>query len=627
MALYTLFVFTSCESDSTSSFTDTKAKSNLFIGDFEKSIDESLVTGSTVGKLEVINDSITPITEIELYGISSEYFNVAVDGTITLSSYARLNQSVKKKNTIEAIATNLSEESNRGVVNINISSSQIPRLENTNLNIDDDIEVNATIGNMKSLSSDIFPITEISLSGEGYSNFTIDTNGTVKVSPIASFDYTIKNLYTLEVTPTNINGKGVASDLIITLNSDINVSQLPLVVIAVSFNDYKIEDSELNWSNKIYGNSFGEINHYYREMTNSKFSIAPVEESSGILDNGIIKVKLEMNHPGNNSMNNSHLAQAVSLADSYINFSSYDKNSNLNIEKDELQIVFIIAGGETAYGDSFQSSIWAHTSGFSNSWVDNNESPPVVDGVKIMDIENSGNYSRFGEKHGNHFATIGMIVHELGHSIWGLPDLYDRDQSSAGIGAFGLMSKGTWSAKDGEYPGTTPSHMCGWSKLQTGYVEAQEISSTTGEIELYANHTDLANIVKVPTENPNEYFLVENRSVVGYDSGLFRMEERDFSGGVAIWHIDEGQRVFQNDNELHKLVDLEEANNPLLDTTPNSNGKITNLYYGTNVSVFNSITTPNSSDYNGSETNISISNISALGNSANEYLMYIDVTK
>lgn len=400
-----------------------------------------------------------------------------------------------------------------------------------------------------------------------------------------------------------------------------SANNIPLLLISISFNDYQIQDSELNWHNKIFGGSNNQVNHYYNEVSSGKFSLAAANESSGTINDGIIQVSLPINHPGNADMNTTHLRNAVDIADGFIDFSAYDVNANNNIERDELQIMFIVAGGEAAYGDPLDRSIWAHTSGLST--------PHLVDGVNIMHGASNGTYSSFGEKHGNHFATIGVIVHELGHAIWWLPDLYDTDATSKGIGYFGLMGAGSWGAKSSEYHGQTPTHMCAWSKLELNWINPQVHDLSTNNIEVHASHSSSYNTIKVPTNDPQEYFLIENRSPLGYDAGLFRLDNISFSGGLAIWHIDEGQREIDNtDNvdETHKLVDLEEANDPVLDNNINE-GQGTNLYYAGNSTLFDDSSVPNSKKYDGSTTNISVNNISSVGSVADEYIMYIDISK
>ena len=57
---------------------------------------------------------------------------------------------------------------------------------------------------------------------------------------------------------------------------------------------------------------------------------------------------------------------------------------------------------------------------------------PETDGISSLLCSNG--YSRFGELQGDHDATIGIISHELGHALAGLPDLYSTNSANDGIG-------------------------------------------------------------------------------------------------------------------------------------------------------------------------------------------------
>ncbi len=101
----------------------------------------------------------------------------------------------------------------------------------------------------------------------------------------------------------------------------------------------------------------------------------------------------------------------------------------------------------------------------------------------------------------------------------------------------------------------------------------------------------------------NEYFLAENRQPAGYDYGLERYLGTNFSGGVAIWHIDDS--LGSNSNDSHRLVDLEEADGS---ATASTNAA---LWTATNGTLFDDASNPNSSLYNGSGSGVTLSNISA----------------
>jgi len=503
-----------------------------------------------------------------------------------------------------------------------------PTLADYTGSVNENAAAGSAVGNITIVSNGGSEVTSITLSGNGASDFSVSADGTISLADGVTLNYQNRGTYNLQAQATNSAGF-VSEPSVVYISVHVTAAlNIPLLIIAISFDDYPIKDSEENWHDKIFGVSNHQVNHYFQEMSHGKFALIPANETSGTVNDGVIKVSLRINHPGDAGMNNIDLADAINIADTFIDFSVYDTNANSNIEKNELQIMYIVGGGETSYGDSPLSSIWAYSWGMSSAFPDS-QSPPILDGVKLMDFFADGTYSRFGEKHDDHFATIGIIAHELTHAIWSLPDLYDVDNSSAGIGYFGLMGGGSWGEKAGEEPGNTPTHMCAWSKLQQGWITPSTVNVSTNNIQMNASHMTNFNIVKVPTDDPLEYFLVENRSASGYDAGLYVLDMATFFGGIAIWHIDEGQRTLNNqDNadETHKLVDLEEANNAGMDFGIHS-GTRTNLFYLGNSTLFDNSSSPDSKKYDGSATNISVNNISTQGTIVNEYLMYMDIEK
>ena len=56
---------------------------------------------------------------------------------------------------------------------------------------------------------------------------------------------------------------------------------------------------------------------------------------------------------------------------------------------------------------------------------------------------------------------MATFAHELGHSMFALPDLYDRDYSSRGIGSWSLMAGGSWNGPSGL--GSSPAHPDAWT--------------------------------------------------------------------------------------------------------------------------------------------------------------------
>ena len=241
-------------------------------------------------------------------------------------------------------------------------------------------------------------------------------------------------------------------------------------------------------------------------------------------------------------------------------------------------------------------------------------SPPKVDGKLVGAYHNgAGGYAQFGEIHQSwssdkHMATMGIMVHELGHLVFGLPDLYDTDSSSSGVGAFCLMSYGSWGkSNSATYAGQTPVLPCAFIKHNRGWVKAYTISSgTRGMYAAGSPYATSANTVcKRPTLLSQQYFLVENRTPVGYDAGLQRFLGTTF-GGVAIWHVDE--TMSGNSSDAHRKVDLEEADGTQMGT---SVGSRTDLWYVGNRVLFNKSTTPNSKLYGGTTSGVQIQTLTA----------------
>src|SRR5690606_4683109 len=107
---------------------------------------------------------------------------------------------------------------------------------------------------------------------------------------------------------------------------------------------------------------------------------------------------------------------------------------------------------------------------------------------------------------------IGVLAHETGHAL-GLPDLYDYDGSSQGIGAWGLMGTGSHATR------YSPAHLDAWSKEQLGWVR----------VSWLRDHTALR-LAPVATSHhvyrfdegagSDRYLLFENRSRLGSDRFL-----------------------------------------------------------------------------------------------------------
>ncbi len=285
------------------------------------------------------------------------------------------------------------------------------------------------------------------------------------------------------------------------------------------------------------------------------------------------------------------IANAVDDAEEAgMDWSVFDNDGDGHV--DALNVVHAGPGAEEGNGNY----IWSHKWSLGD-WA------RYYDGVWI------NSYTINPEKQGGTNPTlvnIGVICHEFGHAL-GLPDLYDIDYSSSGIGTWGLMSGGSWGG-DG-HSAWYPSHMCAWSKMNVS-VGAWLTPITTDEP--IANIT-LPNVELNPvvykmsgTSDDEQYFLFENRQAVGFDQVIKNT-------GLLIWHIDDNVSCAGNgcnSDEWHRRVDLEQADGLYHLNYGTNSGDAADVYPGTlGKTEFSFITNPDSKFYSGEASGVHVHNI------------------
>lgn len=339
------------------------------------------------------------------------------------------------------------------------------------------------------------------------------------------------------------------------------------LVLLVSFRDQApVQTTAAQWNDRFFGAS-GSLKDYYEEVSYSAFTVAPAAESDGTPDDGVVGwLPLNMNHPkGDMEQARLMVKAAVLAADASVDFAAYDTNGDNILVASELHVTVIAAGYEAAYGDTV-NAIWAHRWALSGTVP-----PPVVDGKSVTGGRFESGYTTFGEMHGGHQATVGIVAHEFGHDI-GWPDLYDTDPapsaSSSGVGNWSVMGGGSWLQLGTAHHGSTPAHPEAWSKWFQGWITPGQVDApVVGHAINAASSLTNSNVALQVRDNPagptdwrfmgqrpgvGEYFLVENRQRT---PGTF--DEALPGDGLLVWHIDETQE--DNATDASRLVDLEEA--------------------------------------------------------------------
>jgi M6 family metalloprotease-like protein len=231
--------------------------------------------------------------------------------------------------------------------------------------------------------------------------------------------------------------------------------EIPTLVIVVSNNDLQENDPTI-WSDKIFNQENSLKNYYFRELLGKKIFV-PAKETQGSVNDGIIMVNSSEAHPGDimddRKKRREEIKKWLSLANRYVNYAQGTPEDEDVLSK-ELNIIFVLVGGNTSYGDSASTSIWAHASWF---W----KSDLKFDNVTLFNSKNA-KYSIFGANQGNHKTTVGVIIHEIGHAVFNFGDYYDTTHNTTGIGRYDLMASGSWGRKpEDSYIGQTPAGLSG----------------------------------------------------------------------------------------------------------------------------------------------------------------------
>jgi M6 family metalloprotease-like protein len=418
-----------------------------------------------------------------------------------------------------------------------------------------------------------------------------------------------------------------------TSTMHLNTGTQPVLVLLVEFENTPGRTIPEDWYAKIFG-SENSVGHYYYDASFGNLTLTPAAETSGTHNDGVVGwLTIGARHPntgGQLSSSNLQITRdAILAADVYINFKIYDTNNDGYLSFDELHIMVIVAGHDSAYGgaETCSPSVWAHQYYLDYYFVNS----PIVDGVRVASYDGGGGYTQFGEIHcepenaPGHPATIGIIVHELGHDLqW--PDLYDTfneyslvEMDTQGIGNWGVMGTGMWNRGNPSSPfyGDSPAYPTAWSRWYQGWLTPIHITKSVLNVNIPPVAT--SGIVYQLRDNPNgvdwvwgqrsgvgEYFLIENRPLIGYDSGLP-------GPGLLIWHIDESVifNNYANSNQNHRLVDLVQADGlQQLNLTADNRGDDGDPYPGSTLNtIFNATSIPNSNLYFGIPSGVSVTSI------------------
>lgn len=361
------------------------------------------------------------------------------------------------------------------------------------------------------------------------------------------------------------------------------LGQKNAIVLLVDFSDCTARRSQSDINNMLFSSGTyptGSMRDFYKEISYNKLDITG--QVSGA-DGGWYRAPNAKTYYTNGNygfgahpQNAQKLVEdVIDLAAPFVDFSKYDNDGDGIVDA-----LIVIAAGSGAERTGNVNDLWSH------KW---DITPKVLNGVKVQ------NYFMAPED-----GRVGVMSHELGHLLCKWPDLYDTDYSSRGTGQWDLMAGGSWNGN-----GDRPAHPVSWCKIRAGWLNPDVIYNKKKSLtmEPYATHQQ---VYKLPigSIDSKEYFLLTNRQKKGFDDHLP-------GAGMIIEHVDDS--ISSNTDENHYLVDIEQCDGARhLNTNANSGDSTDPFPTGSN-NAFTDKSIPDSHAYNGSSSNVLVTNIQRSG--------------
>ncbi|PKN12662.1 MAG: hypothetical protein CVU69_06410 [Deltaproteobacteria bacterium HGW-Deltaproteobacteria-4] len=389
-----------------------------------------------------------------------------------------------------------------------------------------------------------------------------------------------------------------------------------LLLVRINFSDRNLVTTPAQWESTVFSPTNKSVTRYYADNSFSSLRVSPATHSQPGNPAGILTVSIAAPHPypgGDRDPNESYATEpgilnlALAQAATFVDFSSFDADHNGTLEQSELSLYFIYAGYEASDSSDKFPSVWAHAWG----------GPGVTAaGLHVTDWALNGELNSAGRQ-----QTMGIIAHELGHALCGLPDLYDTSYTNAGMGIFSLMAAGSWGADSSEDAGATPTALDLWSRQYLGWATAAEPGPvTTITIHPSLSAPDSGYILQTPVSE-SEYYLVENRRPAGWDLGAKYALGANWQGGLLLTHIDTtAGTAGSNDINNFTATGGRQGVSPVQASTAICDmfladcwGSAPALFYAGNNSAWRPLDAPNSNFYDGTPTDFSLTGISLPG--------------
>jgi len=312
----------------------------------------------------------------------------------------------------------------------------------------------------------------------------------------------------------------------------------------ITFMEYLKEMFFRSFTEPVIFYPYPSMNEFYMEMSMGKFRISgdvfgiyPVSNTEACYGSGECNddpTRCLPDQDGGTCLGALNFVKEVlTLADNDVDFSNFDLDHDGFV--DCLIVVHAGYGGEQkCEWLSGCRKIWSLSYAFSGtgSYYTTHDEVKIdrfIVGPELTAVPRNGT---------EEFIDMGVYAHEFGHLL-NLPDLYDTDLTSCGVGVYDLMGYGVH--------GPSPSYLSAWPRLKLGWAEVIDVNLEGPQCGYFLkSFLDGGKILRAwaydEEEPEKEYFLAEFRPRKGLDEDLP-------SNGVLIWHIDEN--MSSNDNEWY----------------------------------------------------------------------------
>jgi immune inhibitor A len=358
-------------------------------------------------------------------------------------------------------------------------------------------------------------------------------------------------------------------------------NQIRVIVVLVDFVDAPLSHSADHFRDLFFSVGkvpTGSVREYYTEVSNGLITITGDVAGPYRLPRTVAAYAGGGSGIDNPEPNARTMARdAAQLANPDVDFGPYDNDGNGFVDA-----FIVIHAGPGAEETGNASHIWSHKWVFAGG-------PFNADSTQI-----------FGYLTVPEDCRIGVCAHELGHLLFGWPDLYDTDESSEGLGNWCLMAGGSWNGS-----GDVPAHPSAWCKAGQGWVTVEN-RTTSGALTVKDVKADkkVYRFWKGGTAS-DEYFLAEHRRRTGYDSKLP-------GEGLLVYHVDDS--IEENSDENHPKVRLMEADNQNHLHDGANRGDDGDPYPGRSANhSFDKASSPSSRAYSRANTCVSLTGIKRVG--------------